>query len=688
MTFTELSKKIVAQFNLMQQYPLFRVGVSNLWDTYISSFEEGDDPVFRDPNSTSHTCNRDRHFISTYGDIVAVNGDEIITLWDIEVEKPYASPINALRDAVKNSPIIDKLVITKDYLNKLPYEKVTKAPYKLGYDRTLKRYTPEEAAKYGVVNAEDIYEFSHFHVFINDIDTSGKSIESVVGSYRSNYDVLKRGLSEIPKDTLELVLDLITQGSLLNAESYLKSVRDFLDMKLKYDKVINKDYFVWTAAGNYNAKFRNTLAGLLCVELAEGKELNDACRDWNKRADPANYMKASAPITASMIKAAEEKAAELGYTFNRRFATIDDIDVNEIIHQNDDSSVKQAGLFAGVKPSASTRHKRSQFDGISEVSIEKFMAEILPKSNSIEVFVENRFEDNFVSLITGDDNMFKWNNRFSWTYRNNLTGKSEIAQNVAKAGGKIDGILRFSIQWNENGNSICDLDAHCVQPNGREIYYANFKRPNKSTLGGQLDVDMIRPTTVGVENITFDSWDKLAVGKYVFKVVNFDSRDNDGCRAEIAFNGEVYSYNYNRNLKNTVEFATVTVKPNRVIEIEHHVESTESNKEIWGIETNQFHKVNLVCLSPNYWGDNNVGNKHYFFFLKDAKSDIPLRPFHNEYLNNTLRDHRKVLEVFAHTKKLHPADKQLAGLGFNATVRDELIVKIKGTHERVLKIKL
>ena len=54
-----------------------------------------------------------------------------------------------------------------------------------------------------------------------------------------------------------------------------------------------------------------------------------------------------------------------------------------------------------------------------------------------------------------------------------------------------------------------------------------------------------------------------------------------------------------------------------------------------------------------------------------------LEVFHIENLISELTTHRKVLEVLGNTTMLEPSDKQLSGLGFNATVKDELIVKLK-----------
>lgn len=705
MQFKEFSKAVSDSFTEIQKNKLFRSSVSSdaLWDIYISSFKQEDDPVFRDPESSEHNCNLDKNFIRRYGNIVSIDENyNIQTMWDLNLPESniYYSSCKAMSNALKTAEITDVFFETYDELNSLPYEKINKnqPTYRLGIESNHKTYTKEEVEKFGVVKEGVAYQFNHFYGNLDTkfVDKTGESIGSILSKYKSAKDVFLRGMLEIPIDTLELVKDLIIQGSLLNGDAHIIKIESIIPLKKEFDKISdnNKDNWTWLKSYDFAySKFRNELIGTLCVELAEGVELNQACKTWNKRVDPANYMKAKAPITKRQIKEAEKFVQENGYeeSFNRRLATIDDINVDEILHSNVGSDeVKTASIFDSVKSSVSTRYKRSQFDGIEEVSIDKFMKDILPSCTQVEAFFENRMQSNLMALTTSVNKnskpIFKWDNNFSWTFNGNLTGKSQIKDEVKNKGGNVSGVLRCSMSWADGNEDNSDLDLHCTEPNGNRIYFSS--KVSMST-GGNLDIDIQAPNgRLAVENIAFPSISRMIDGQYHFFVRQFSERNSKGFNAEIEFNDEIFQYEYNTPLyhKQDVKVATVTLK-NGEFSIEHHLPELNSSKEVWNIETNQFHKVNLVALTPNHWGKNNIGNKHYMFMLDNCKSDVELRGFHNENLNGDLLKHRKVMEVLANTTMIKPQNKQLCGLGFNSTVKDELILKLSGNFKRTIKVK-
>jgi hypothetical protein len=706
----KLNKQIQNQFDIMcQTGKLFRVEISGqqVWDLYLASFKKEDDPVFRDPESSTHNCNYCKNFIRRYGNIVAIDENyNIITMFNVECEEEYQYPMNALSKTITNSKIKEVFFETFDELNSLTYESCSKTAnvFRLGIDKNHKRYTKEEAEKFGVVKPNEIKTFNHFHLDLPKyfVDQTGKSVEAIMGNFRDDKNVFQKAMEEIPLDTLMLVKDLINQGSLLDGQTHLWKVEAMIQYKSYCDSLNNSQKENWYWVTSYKAplaRFRNELIGVLCVELAEGLDLNEACQNWNKRVDPANYMKATAPITKKQIEEAKKFVEENNYeeSFNRRFATISDIKASEILHLNSsDNVVKSVSIFDNVK-STSTRHKRAEFDKVEIVSIDKFMKDILPGCTSVEAFLENRMEGNMVSLTTANNKeskpIFKWSNNYSWTFNGNLAGKSQIKEEVKSKGGKIDGVLRFSGIWGDNDGDHSDLDMWCLQPDGTKIGFdTRFRKDNGgmfSSCGGQLDLDdRGYNKSVKVENVYFRSLRELKDGVYKFWIHQFSSNNSKGFKAEIEFNGELYSYSYDKPVNGIIHIAEVTLK-NGEFSIVHKLPATDGvsvSKEIYGLETNNFHKVNLVCLSPNHWDENNVGNKHYMFMLDKAKSPISIRSFHNENLIPELANHRKVLEVLGNSSMVESTNDQLSGLGFNSTISDELVVKLQGSHKRIVKI--
>lgn len=709
----QFNKSIQQKFDEMcKSGKLFRVDLSGdaVWQLYLKSFPKEQDPVFRDPASSEHNCNHCKNFVRRYGNIVSVNEKyEIETMFDVEADEEYQASAKALAAAIKAATIKEVFFETFNELNSLPYESCSKSNkvFRLGVDKNVKRYTREEAEKYGVVKADETRTFNHFHLSLpkDFVDMSGKSVEAIMADYRDAKNVFQRAMETIPLDTLQLVKDLINQGSLLDGTTHLFKIEQIVPMKQEYDALSasQRDNWCWVKSFRLPfAKFRNELIGVLCSELAEGKEINEACQAWNKRVDPANYMKATAPITKKQIEEAKKFVEENDYSesFSRRFATIEDIKVSEILHASaGDGKIKEVSIFDGVK-STSTRHKRSEFDKVETVSIDKFMKDILPTCTSVEAFLTNNQEGNMVTLTTANNPdskpIFKWNNNYSWTFNGNLAGKSQIKETVKTKGGNVEGVLRFSAVWNDEGQGdSSDLDLWCKQPDGQSIgFNTGFRKDNGggfSSCSGQLDLDdRGHRSGVHAENIYFVNDKRMKDGVYKFWINQFSASNSKGFKAEIEFNGEIYNYVYNRPLtsKINVQIAEITLK-NGEFSIVHKLEPTDGfgvSKEIYGLETNNFHKVNLICLSPNHWGDNNVGNKHYFFMMEGCKTPVSIRSFHNENLLPELAAHRKVFEVLGTTLMIESKGKQLSGLGFNSTIRDELIVRLQGTHKRVLKI--
>lgn len=706
MTFKQLNEKIQKQFSLLvESGKLFRVNVSgkDLWEIYLSSFDEH--PIWR--VNSIHNCNNDRHFFERYGNVVAIIDNKIVSMFDFAIEGEYKKSIEAVANRIKKSSInsifIESFTELKNLGSSVERNKLkpNQNEYRLGNEKTLKEYHNAEEAMGKEIGK--VYTYYHFNVLLPKqfVDFSNKSSGQILGELNTTQQLFEKGL-KIPLETLELVRDLIQQGSLLRGDMYLTKVLEFIKLKKEFNNISTKEQknWIWLKFQSIPyARFANELIGTTCIDLAEGKDINLVCKEFNIRVDPTNYNKAKSPITKAMIQIAEKQIEELGYSdsFERRFATIDDIDISEIKHSNvDNSKEKPVGLFAkaGVVTTEFNRHKKAEFDKVETISIEKFMESVLPNVTSVEVFMENRFENNLVSLFTTKNktakNLFKWNNPFSWTYNGNLSGKSMIKDAVKSKGGNVEGILRASMIWNESSSDNSDLDLWCTQPTGQNIgYNQGFRKDsgNKfSNCGGQLDLDNTGPgKNIGVENIYFPTLSKMKNGSYKFWVNQYSARNSQGFKFEIEMNGEIFNYEYPKPVKLNVNIATVTLS-NGVFTIEHHLPHTSTNKDLWGINTNQFHKVNLICTSPNHWGENNIGTKEYFFMIQDCKTSDAMRAFHVDQLNSELMANRKAIDLLGNYKMVEPTNKQLSGVGFNCTQRDEIVVRVNGSHSRVLKI--
>jgi hypothetical protein len=74
--------------------------------------------------------------------------------------------------------------------------------------------------------------------------------------------------------------------------------------------------------------------------------------------------------------------------------------------------------------------------------------------------------------------------------------------------------------------------------------------------------------------------------------------------------------------------------------------------------------------------------------INECKNPDNIRGFFNEYLKQDLNEHRKVFEYLADKTKIDYNDKQLSGLGFSLTQKNEIILKLSGNFNRIVKLKI
>ena len=658
----------------MASRKLFRVDYSreDLWDIYLSDLPDEINPIYL--VNPVHQCSACHTFFRQVGNVVAIDEEnyELITLFGCEVPGEYAGVFAKLDEELKNSRIVN----------------------------VFKYDSKRAGQKYDHRQLEDgtVVKFNHFYI---DIPRNHMGYSEDISEAKTSRAVLESSTNKISMDAVDTVLELIATNSLYRGNEWESNLKTFKDYLVEFEGVDEKDHdmFFWVKSidlGPLVARIKNKSMGTLLMNITQGMPLDEAVGKYEEIVAPTNYKRPKPIFTQKMLDKAQEKIDELGYTDSiaRRFAVMEDLSVNDVLYANRDVTPKLKDsntVFDKLRNLAVKRQRN--FDKAQEITISDFVDHVLPNAQDIELYLNYDLTNNFVSLIAPVNKdapgMFKWNNLFSWTYKNNLAD-SLMKERVKAMGGDVDVDLRFTIQWNDGEYwDKNDLDAHCTEPDGEEIYYHHMR---SSKTGGWLDVDIINPNNgeAAVENIQFKDRHKMIPGDYLFRVHQYTYRGGDeGFQAEIEFDGRIYKFNYpfKLNQKEYVDVAKVTLHDDYTFTIKSYLDNQATNIKDWNLNYNTFVPVSLICYSPNYWADNEVGNKHVFFMLKDCINDERPRPWFNEYLVNELHDHKRVMEALGSVAKVEQSENQLSGVGFSLTQRNKVTLKVKTENiDRVFNV--
>lgn len=688
MKFADFNKAIQEHFNEMckDAKRLFAVefDYEEMNNLYLDSYPAGTNEIYR--KRREYDCSCCRHFIRDIGNVVSIKDGKLHTIWELDIDDNVYSVV---------AKVLDQYI----------REKAVKGIY-LRAEKRIGTAISREMLPTG-----EMHKYDHFFIDLPDIciykESYNTTLEGEKGKARDTRNVFKRSLDEITPDAVDTILELISQNSLYKGAEWKEVLIEFKKYQKEYMKLsdVKKELWTWEKsidAGITVGRIKNHSMGTLLVNLSEGMDLDTAVKKYEQIVAPANYKRPKAIFTKKMLEDAKNTISELGYmdSLQRRFATLDDITVNNILFSNKDAAKRISGaddLFGEMEKDVAISPKK--FSKVEEISVRDFINNVLPTAKELEVFLENKHTQNMVSLIAPENKeaktMFKWNNPFSWAYTGNITD-SDIRENVKAAGGSVTGIVRFSILWNDgDGKDDSDLDAHCMEPKGGDHIFYGHKVSGRTN--GNLDIDITQPISqckssngVAVENITYPSKTKMIPGTYKFYVNQYSYRNSQGFKAEIEVNGEIHSYEYNSPVHGNVQVAEVILDKDGNFKV---VDKLDGNcatisKDVWGVRTLQFTPVSVMCYSPNYWDEQQgIGHQHLFFMLKDCVNPEEPNGYYNEFLKPELEQHRRVFEALGAKAHVKDVDDQLSGIGFSLTKRNDLIVKVKGVTERILKIK-
>jgi len=313
--FSILQTAIKTQFERMRVNSLFHVEVSGneLWETYLASFPEGTNPIYK--TRQEYDCSCCKQFIRAVGNVVAIHDTQMVSLWDIEPTgvPEFDAVTKALSQLVHTRPICDIFLHQERSVGHL-------ANRVLNEDGTVTTYR-------------------HFHLSLPESVVRGIDRDTVLGKARTSHDVLERSLDEISVEALETVIDLIKQNSLYRGGEHRQSVVDFYNVKQHYGRLARQSeraLYLWTMSRTLaisTTHMKNTSIGSLLLDLSSGMDLDAAVRSYETKVAPTNYKRPTALVTQAMINKAKETIETLGLTpaLERRYATVNDITITNLL---------------------------------------------------------------------------------------------------------------------------------------------------------------------------------------------------------------------------------------------------------------------------------------------------------------------------------------------------------------------
>ena len=220
--FKPFSKKIKENFDKMSKSELYEVDLEKdeLWELYLKSFPEGTNLIYKE--RTTHDCNCCKNFIRDVGSVVSIENGKLVSIWDnVNLGNEYDIVSQALSDLVKSKLIVNKFT---------HFQSTSGA-------EVSRQLLPDSSVK----------NWNHFYCSI-----PSSFVKKEPGDYlneaRTGVQVCERGLKELTMDSVDTVIELISQNSIYRGEEHIDKVKSFKTLKIQYQNLksdLDRNIFVW-----------------------------------------------------------------------------------------------------------------------------------------------------------------------------------------------------------------------------------------------------------------------------------------------------------------------------------------------------------------------------------------------------------------------------------------------------------
>lgn len=343
-----------------------------LWDTFLSALPRGERQF--------HDCNACRHFVQRYGDLVAIDqadGSTEPVMWS-EDGAPgiYRDAFAACYRQVKRSSVLRAFV-------------------------TDERVWGEPVTQCG----GEVWRHMHVHPRAELVGYPGalvKTPHQAAAERDEDCKMLTRSVMEFPPSVVHRALAIAESGALDRGEKVLGVLRWLCEVQGR----AHSPNLLRLAAATAPAGFchvRNTVAGAMLQDLADGVSDAEVVRRHGAKVDPLQYQRPQELPTAANVRRAEEVVAKLGSAgaLRRRFARLDDLSKLWSCQKLGAASAFATRILSG---------RVSVFDApVAEVKLpprtmtwEKFRREVLPSAVAMQWSVVASGAP-MIALLTAED---------------------------------------------------------------------------------------------------------------------------------------------------------------------------------------------------------------------------------------------------------------------------------------------